>query len=890
MSRFYKFLTVMLLFTTASVFAQTYTVSGVVKSSETGENLVGANVFVKGTTTGAASDVDGKYSIPVEDGEYTIVCSYIGYEKQEVEVNVTNNMELDFELSDYQFSLNVTVLADRAKERETPVAFTNIDKKEMEQMLGSRDIPMLLNTAPSTYATLGGGGAGDGRVNVRGFDQRNVAVMINGVPVNDMEWGWVYWSNWDGVGDAAGSLQLQRGLSATTLSTPSIGGSMNLVSEPTSQNFGIHFKQEFGDASFLKSSLSAASGLIDGKWAFNTTVVRKTGDGLIDGAWTDSWSYYFGAAYNLNDDNRIELYALGAPQRHGQRSYRLNIGAFSHDFARGLKTYSKDALADPRFAEQGLKYNCNWNTLTTDYSGEQYWNGSTHERYDENFMNERENYYHKPQVNLNWYSKLSSKLSLYTTAYYSGGVGGGSGTFGSMAWDYSLRQRVLDFDGSIAKNIANGDGGSRGILRNSVNEQWAIGAISKAIYKINDNLNATVGIDWRTGEVDHYREVRDLLGGAFYSFDGNEFDTEAQYKKVLGDRMDYDFTNKIDWIGTFAQAEYTDEKVSAFGMVGWNTKKYGYTNHFKKGADGGELEAETDNFSGYQFKGGASYRINENLMVYGNGGYVASVPIFDNTINDRTGDVFTEVDNEIFTSFEGGLQFNTNNFAATIAYYHTKWEDRATTVPSRINEDDEGLVLISGIDQLNKGWEFSMSFLPIKQFRLDASAWLGDWYLTDDVDAVFKDYSGNGNADQEFQAYVKNIKVGDMPQAGLTFTATVMPIKGASVALVVHTYRSHYAAWDPFDRTNQADAEIQPWKIPSHTVADLHMSYDIPVKLYGVGLQVFGHVFNVFDEVYISDATDNSPYNSFDKDHDADDAEVYFGLPRNINFGVRLSY
>lgn len=89
----------------------------------------------------------------------------------------------------------------------------------MEVRLGSRDIPLVLNTTPSVYSTQQGGGAGDARINVRGFNQRNVAIMINGVPVNDMENGWVYWSNWDGVGDATASIQVQRGLSAVNLAT-----------------------------------------------------------------------------------------------------------------------------------------------------------------------------------------------------------------------------------------------------------------------------------------------------------------------------------------------------------------------------------------------------------------------------------------------------------------------------------------------------------------------------------------------------------------------------------------------------------------------------------------------------------------------------------------------
>ncbi len=120
------------------------------------------------------------------------------------------------------------------------------------------------------------------RINIRGFDQRNIAIMINGVPVNDMENGWVYWSNWDGVGDATSSIQIQRGLSAVNLATPSIGGTMNVITDPTAAKFGGKFKQEFGNDAFLKSTLVANSGLIDDTWAVSAVVVKKTGDGLID--------------------------------------------------------------------------------------------------------------------------------------------------------------------------------------------------------------------------------------------------------------------------------------------------------------------------------------------------------------------------------------------------------------------------------------------------------------------------------------------------------------------------------------------------------------------------------------------------------------------------------
>ena len=162
MSKIYN-LIIALLLVTSIVVAQDYTVKGKVTDSKNGESLIGANVYLKGTTFGDASSEGGLYEFAAPKGKYTLVCSYIGYETVEYEINLNNNMETNFELDDYEFSLSVEVIADRAKERETPVAFTNVDKKEMEFKLGSRDIPMVLNTTPSVYATEQGGGAGGAR-------------------------------------------------------------------------------------------------------------------------------------------------------------------------------------------------------------------------------------------------------------------------------------------------------------------------------------------------------------------------------------------------------------------------------------------------------------------------------------------------------------------------------------------------------------------------------------------------------------------------------------------------------------------------------------------------------------------------------------------------------
>jgi len=422
------------------LYAQVGKVAGRITIEKSGEPLANAAVILVGSNMGTYTKANGTFVIAdVPVGVANVQIRYMGYGTKDFDVEVKENETaiINAKLAVESIGIEgIKIVSDRAKERQTPVAFTDVDKEEMESKLGSRDIPLALITTPSVYATNQGGGAGDARVNVRGFDQRNVAIMINGVPVNDMENGWVYWSNWDGVGDATSSIQMQRGLSAVNLATPSIGGTMNIITDPTAMGTGTKFKQEFGSGGFLKSPVMASTGLIDNKFAISATGVRKTGVGLIDKTWTDSWAYYVASGWNINSNNKLELYVVGAPQRHGQNLYRQNIATYDQEYAKDLDDYYEldedgDSAFD-KFPEQGYSFNQNWSPVDYNYDGKQYWNGKVYDRHDPYFINERENFYHKPQINLNWYTKINEDLNLYSILYYSGGQGGGTGTYGEI--------------------------------------------------------------------------------------------------------------------------------------------------------------------------------------------------------------------------------------------------------------------------------------------------------------------------------------------------------------------------------------------------------------------------------------------------------------------------
>ena len=917
---------------------ESLTISGVVIDASSGKPIAGANIVADDSDLGAAADEDGRFTIEDVQKGGGFTASAIGYEDLTLYADLE---ELNFSLERSIVEMSeLEVLVSRATEK-TAVAYTDVSKDEISLRLGAQDIPLAMNLVPSVYATNQGGGAGDARINVRGFNQRNVAIMINGIPVNDMENGWVYWSNWDGVADATSSIQMQKGLSAQNLATPSIGGSMNIITDASAQESGGSFKQEVGAWGLLKSTLSYHTGmLMDNKLALSATAVRKTGEGYYTGTWTDAWAYYFGGTYFLNEKHKLQFYALGAPQRHGQNLYKQNIAVYDKKFAESIDTYNESALADVE--EAGRDYNQTASTVSSEAAallGDQQFEMYTEykgDRHEDGLINERENFFHKPQVALNHYFNINDKTNLISSVYWSGGMGGGSGTYGSLNWDYSTFSRRINYDSTIQENDSLG--ASSGILRNSNNRQTTLGFLSKLNYDVSSDLKAQVGVDYRTARIYHVKTIRDLLGGDYFTTSDSDFDVDNG-QGGLGDPIDYNFTNYVNWLGLFGQVEYSMDNLKAHAMAGATSVKYTHWNHFKDGSDesyasyvetkdasdlsfveglgdatGGhanDLYIEADPITTFQFKGGVLYELGDVLSFLGvipvlgkasddadvwfNFGLIDKAPVFDQVIQDWDGTMSTSPENEKFTAFELGLNTRSNDgtMAGSLNFYNTAWNDRVATKVVQNTDGDDDIIYLTGINQVHSGIEAELSAQINDMFRLDIGVSYGNWNYTDDASGTYRDSEG---ADKSYNYSLKDLKVGDMPQAGFSFGLSASPVEGSAIQLTYRQYELFYADWDPTSREySDGDAidRQQSFKIPGYGLLDLNASYDLPFEFNGATAQVVLNVRNLLDEVYIQDATDNSRYNASPyrvNDHSANAAEVYLGMPTSFNLGLKVNF
>ncbi|MEQ9401803.1 MAG: TonB-dependent receptor, partial [Longimicrobiales bacterium] len=131
----------------------------------------------------------------------------------------------------------------------------------------------------------------------------------------------------------------------------------------------------------------------------------------------------------------------------------------------------------------------------------------------------------------------------------------------------------------------------------------------------------------------------------------------------------------------------------------------------------------------------------------------------------------------------------------------------------------------------------------------------------------------------------------DAPQTQFAYAVSLFPVEGFFFRAHGKTFASHYAEFDPFSRTGTDDRGEQSWQAPGYTVFDLHAAYRLGDILPAAGdLRLFANVYNLLDEIYVQDAVDNSRFNGFDGDHDADDAEVFLGIPRSFNLGFEVRF
>ncbi len=846
MKNFKNLLFVAVLFMSASVLGQSKITGEVV--DETNQPLPGASVVVKGTTNGTSTDFDGKFTLQAGADSGTIVISFIGFQSKEVSFSSSKtNLGVIQLAEDASLDEIIVTATSFAIDRKTPVAVSTIKAADIERKLGSQEFPEVLKSTPGVYATKSGGGFGDGRINLRGFNSENVAVMINGVPVNDMENGRVYWSNWAGLSDVTSAMQVQRGLGASKVAVPSIGGTINILSKTSDVEKGGNIIASTGNDGYQKYGFTLSTGLMDSGLAATVSFAKIEGEGYIDGTQFKGFNYFVNLSKEINENHKLSFTSFGAPQRHGQRQNMSTIDTY-------------------RNAESGNLFNPDWG----------YKNGQV--------THIEDNFYHKSQTSLNHYWTMSDESSLSTAVYASFGTGGGGGTAGTNRDLFGVRiggsDQPVDLDNIVEINRANGALGSEAILRASRNDHEWFGVLSTFKTKVSDKLDLIAGLDWRTYTGKHFREVTDLLGGQFYYDDNNVNNPNAALS--VGDKMGYNNDGKVGWLGFFGQLEYGTDNFNAFVSTSIQKTSYQRIEYFlyDLSTEAGRDLATTDkiNLNGYSIKGGANYKLDDVQNVFANIGYFERPAIFTAVFNGfNNTKINADAENEKIFSMELGYGIRGEKFAANVNLYRTQWNDRTFTRNIRATEPgaEDYTANLLGVNALHQGVEFDFTYKYSDKLNFTGMLSLGDWKWDNDLDDV-PVFDEDQNEVDRLSLPIKGLKVSNSAQTTAALGMLYKFWDKTSFTLDYNYFADLYARIDVLSYANASTRPTDSWKAPNYSTMDASLRHGFNVGEFDTTLTL--RVNNLFDTEYVADAID------------ASNPLVFFGFGRTFSLSAKIKF
>ncbi len=764
-------------------------------------------------------------------------------------------------------------IIDVAKERKTPVAVSTIKAAEIQAKAGNQEFPDLLKNMPSVYASKAGGGYGDSRINIRGFSQENIAVMINGMPVNDMENGAVYWSNWSGLSDVASSIQVQRGLGASKLAIASVGGTINVITRSSDMKEGGLVSSSVGNNNFLKTSVSYSTGVMKNGLSASILLSKTRGDGYVDGTNFEGTNYFIGLGYKLSDKHQFEFTFTGAAQWHHQRSTAIT-----------LAQYLTVGGGDP-----AIKYNRDWGYL----QGNQY------------SMNQ--NFYNKPIASINWDYKINETTKLSTIVYGSWGRGGGAGAWGKAAGlnfnDDRWRTGAngvgsVDFDKLYAFNSGQtvqlpttgaftayaattralvggqyvntaGSEATNGVSKIAgINSHDWYGSIINLDKKLN-NISLDFGLDLRTYKGIHVRYLNDLLGGSTFKdvADLNNpiiYTSETSspkpslnpfFQAIQGTPILRNFTSQVNWLGAFSQAEYSKDNLTAFVQAAVSQQSFQRQDLFNYLNSNPLQNSEKKSLMGGDFKVGANYNFNDNHNVFFNAGYYSKQP-FLTAVFSNNNVLNTNLTNEKITGFEAGYGFRNAKFNANVNVYSTEWKDRYQRNFDIDPLNIGGFYDFQGITEVHQGLELELKYKLFSHFKLNGMVSYGNWFYKGN--SISNRYNQNGDpfaGGSVTTLYLDNVKVGNTAQVTAALGGVIEASKNMSFDANYFFNDKLYAAISPnslSSATNKGTLQL-----PSYDLIDAGASYKWNLANTKESVKFRFNVNNLLDTKYIAESSKN---------------------------------
>lgn len=674
------------IFFMGTLFSQTVTIHGKLLSETTYNPVPWANVVVAGTKIGTVTSGSGEFEITTKTLPVKLIFTHIGFSEKIVDVTTENLGNIYLKPSVLNGE-EVLVLSSRAKAGETPVAFSTMDREQIERSYSNQDVPMVLSELPGVYAySDAGNGVGYSYLKIRGFSQDRIGVLLNGIPLNDPEAHAVYWVDHGDILAAAGDVQLQRGVGNSLYGSSVFGGTVNMTTNYRSlypgitvvTGYGNYLEQSNLDLPSQKLSLTYTghlAGTTKNVTVYSRFSSLKSG-GYRNGSGTGQQSFHGGI--EINGKTRFTRVEAIVGQEETAFSWEGVIPYYGYDLKnRSDRRYN--FYADPNY--NGGRKNANKDVFTQSILSIQH-------------------------------SEKFSDGILSITAYKVKGDGYYEQFKGNRdVEEYNLTAYVPDSLNKV-------DLMRRKWLRNGY---WGL------VYQYSHPLSSgmiTIGGDARFYAADHYGKVLGIDQG--FEVPGNHRYYSNQSKKTSISMYIHTLFSLTERLNLMADLRYLghrygfDQQVIGAYQNGYNYKlKYDF------------LDPRV----------GLRYQATEALSLFANVSTAhrepADTDIYDQDDPDAVPAV-ADMDKkyakpltkeEFLIDYEAGLKFNHKTITGTVNLYRMDFYDELIPVWYRYYDADE-VLQANAPRTIHQGVEIALKMKPFRTLTIDGSlSWADNYFV-----------------------------------------------------------------------------------------------------------------------------------------------------------------
>ena len=821
------------------------TVTGIIVDAIENKGIPGVEIKFIGTAITTLSDLEGKFILETDkEGIINISFSATGYDSYFGSANA-----------------KVSQFVDMGTVKMTPIVKTDNENavlltEEIQTDDEGQRISSLLTASNDLFERTAAFNFGVARFKIKGLGSEYGTMYLNGMPVEDLEDGYIAWSTWGGLNDVMRSNSSSKSMESPFFDFGSLSGSnyINLLASNQWKQTRVSFA-ESNRTYRHRVMITHSSGMSDNGWAYSLSASRRWSDeGYIEGTFYDAYSAFVSIDKKIGENHLLNFIALVTPNTRGASSgavqemydlagsnyYNSNWGYQEGEKRNSRINSSKQPLGVLRHVwkfNKNSELNTSIGALTGSY-------GRT--RFD---------WYYAPDPRPDYYGYLPSYQQSQELKDLLSNAISQNESLRQVNWNeiYLFNKtssgeilKELNYSGDISNEKL-----SHYVLQEQREDPTKLTFNTNLQTVFSENISFNGGLSYVYQKTKYFQIAKDLLGGTFFlnwdkyaerdfpdDLNKTQYDLNNPNRIVReGDDYGYNYIINTNEAQGWAKTSFTFNKIDAYAALELSNTSFFRDGKYRNGKfpDNSFGKSETFSFFNYGVKSGLTYKIDGRNYIYVNGLMMTKAPYARNAfISPRTRDqAVDDLNSEKVNSGELAFVHKSPYFSFKAEAYYIDIRDKIK-VSSFFHDEEQSFVnyIMTGINQVHYGTEISAEYKINAALSVNGVAALGQYFYNNRPQAIIsQDNTAEVLTDRT--VYIKNYRIPGTPQQAFSAGFRYNSKKYWFLTMSFNYFADAWLDFFPDRRTEQAldgvdkDANPELWysiisqeKLPSDFTVD----------------------------------------------------------------------